>query len=43
MLFPAIKRLATGTRRLNSGTTQLEKAIAAKFIALVGLGTSDEN
>jgi hypothetical protein len=43
MSLPATKRLATRTRGLDSKTTQLEKAIAAKFIALVGLKTSDEN
>jgi X-X-X-Leu-X-X-Gly heptad repeat protein len=43
MSLLATKRLATGIKGLNSGTTQLEKAIAAKFITLVGLRTSDKN
>jgi hypothetical protein len=43
MSLPATERPAAGTRGPDGGTTQLEKAAAAEFIALVGLGTSDEN
>lgn len=43
MSLPATERSAAGTRGPDGGSTQQEKAAAAEFIGLVGLGTSDEN